>query len=116
MTARLSRETALELLLAVAGQPYESRRCEWGLVMRAAGIKLSDIPAFQAAIAHSNWKAADNPIGYLLTVAAREARALRRDGKRAEYVERLVARGGRPKGLGLHPLDLRPWPPCYANR
>ena len=83
MTARLSRETALELLLAVAGQPYEARRDEWGLVMRAAGIKLSDIPAFQAAIVHSNWKAADNPIGYLLTVAAREARALRRDDRPA---------------------------------
>lgn len=63
----------LELLSAVASQPFESCEAEWKEVLRALRLGILYVPAIQSVLKEGRWKSAPNPIAYVRKSAVRTA-------------------------------------------
>ncbi|MBZ5508365.1 MAG: hypothetical protein LAO78_23130 [Acidobacteriia bacterium] len=63
--------TEIELLNAVADQPYEAREAEWKELLRSLRLGLSYVPAIQAVVQQGRWKIQPNPMAYIRNGAVR---------------------------------------------
>lgn len=77
-----SREKWIVLLETIAQKRPDQVEGEWAWVMEQLGLGPEYFLAIHEAVRRGGWREADNPAGYLRTVARREARRLGASGER----------------------------------
>jgi hypothetical protein len=63
----------LELLSAVASQPFEACEAEWKKVLGSLRLGILYVPAIQSVLKEGRWMSAPNPIAYVRKSAVRTA-------------------------------------------
>jgi hypothetical protein len=86
------KSTNLELLEAIATQPFESCEAQWRKLLRKLKLELCYVLPIQKILKQEGWKKHPNPLGYIKTAAIRTAvRMGLVDAQPAEGMEVLAA-------------------------